>query len=103
MASSSSSSASPVKSLGFTIIVRLVVFCLFVCLFWGFFWGGVFCLLFFGGGRGEGGGVCDPVFFHPSTEVVTFCLRGWCLQGVFLLPAFIHLGHECQDLSSPWN
>ena len=27
-----------------------------------------------------------------------FRLRGWCMLGVFLLPAFTRLGHECQDL-----
>ena len=39
-------------------------------------------------------------FLNPTIEVVTFCLHGWCMLGVFLLPAFIHLGHECQDLLS---
>ena len=34
-------------------------------------------------------------------KVVTFRLRGWCVLGVFLLPAFTHLGHERQDLLSP--
>ena len=38
--------------------------------------------------------------FNPTIEVVTFCLCGWCMLGVFLLPAFAHLGHECQDLLS---
>ena len=41
------------------------------------------------------------VFFNPTVKVVTFRLRGWCVLGVFLLPAFIHLGHERQDLLSP--
>ena len=37
-------------------------------------------------------------------EVVTFHLCGWCMPGVFLLPAFTDLGHECQDLESvQWN
>ena len=40
-------------------------------------------------------------FFNPTIKVVTFRLRGWCLLGVFLLPAFTRLGHECQDLLSP--
>ena len=40
-------------------------------------------------------------FSNPTIEVVTFRLRGWCMLGVFLLPAFIRLGHECQDLLSP--
>ena len=43
-------------------------------------------------------GVCD--LFNPTTEVVTFRLWGRCMLGVFLLPAFTHLGHECQDLLS---
>ena len=39
-------------------------------------------------------------FFNPTIKVVTFCLRGWCVLGVFLLPAFTRLGHERQDLLS---
>ena len=44
-------------------------------------------------------------FFNPTIKVVTFRLRGWCVLGVFLLPAFTRLGHECQDLfeSVRWN
>ena len=42
-------------------------------------------------------------FFYPSIKVVTFRLRGWCVLGVFLLPAFTRLGHEHQDLLSPCN
>ena len=38
--------------------------------------------------------------FNPTIEVVTFRLRGWCMLGVFLLPAFTRLGYECQDLLS---
>ena len=38
-----------------------------------------------------------PVF-NPTIEAITFRLRGWCKLGVLLLPAFTHLGHECQDL-----
>ena len=34
-------------------------------------------------------------------KVVTFRLHGWCVLGVFLLPAFTRLGHERQDLLSP--
>ena len=37
-------------------------------------------------------------FFNPTFKVVTFLLRGWCVLGVFLLPAFTRLGHERQDL-----
>ena len=39
-------------------------------------------------------------FFNPTIEAVTFRLRGWCMLGVFLLPAFTRLGHEYQDLLS---
>ena len=49
-----------------------------------------------------------PFFFFfliPTIEVVIFRLRGWCMLGVFLLPAFTCLAHECQDLfeSVRWN
>ena len=37
-------------------------------------------------------------FFNPTIKVVTFRLRGWCVLGVFLLPAFTRLGHKRQDL-----
>ena len=40
------------------------------------------------------------VFFNSTSKVVTFRLRGWCVLGVFLLPAFTRLGHERQDLLS---
>ena len=40
------------------------------------------------------------LFFKPTIEVITFNLRWWCMLGVILLPAFICLGHECQDLLS---
>ena len=40
--------------------------------------------------------MCDR-FLNPTTEVVQFCLCGWCMLGVFLLLAFTHLEHECQD------
>ena len=39
--------------------------------------------------------------FNPTIEVVTFCLCGWCMLGVFLLLAFTHLEYECQYLLSP--
>ena len=42
-------------------------------------------------------------FFNPTIKIVTFRLRGWCVLGVFLLPAFTRLGHECQDLLNPCN
>ena len=41
--------------------------------------------------------------FNPTIEIVTFRLCGWCMLGVFLLPAFTCLGHECQDLLSLCN
>ena len=44
--------------------------------------------------------VCDR-FFNSDIGVVTFRLRGWCILGVFLLPAFTRLGHECQDVLCP--
>ena len=44
--------------------------------------------------------LCDR-FFDPTVEVITFHLRGLCVLGVFLLPAFNGVGHECQDLLSP--
>ena len=40
-------------------------------------------------------------FFNPNIKVVTFRLHGWCVLGLFLLPAFTRLGHERQDLLSP--
>ena len=40
-------------------------------------------------------------FLDGIIEVVTLRLRGWCMLGVFLLPAFIRLGHECNDVLSP--
>ena len=40
-------------------------------------------------------------FFNPTIKVVIFRLRGWCVLGVFLLPAFTRLGHDRQDLLSP--
>ena len=75
----------------------------------------LFCVIFayvtgvcFGGG---GGGSSFFFFFFffslffciPSIEIVTFRLRGRCMLGVFLLPAFTRLGHECQDLLSPFD
>ena len=43
------------------------------------------------------------IVLNPTIEVVTFRLSGWCILGVFSLPAFTRLGHECQDLFSPCN
>ena len=36
-------------------------------------------------------------------EVVTFRLHGSCMLDLLSLPAFTRLGHECQDLLSPYN
>ena len=41
--------------------------------------------------------------FNPTTKAVTFHHRRRCMLGVLLLPAFTHLGHECQDLLSLCN
>ena len=41
-----------------------------------------------------------PLKKNSTIEVVTFCLCGWCMLGVFLLLAFTHLRYECQDLWS---
>ena len=41
--------------------------------------------------------------YNPTVKVVTFHLHGWCILGVLLLPPFTHLGHECQDLLSPYD
>ena len=41
---------------------------------------------------------CFVSVFSLTIEVVTFRLHGWCMLGVFLLPALTRLGHECQDL-----
>ena len=40
------------------------------------------------------------LFFHPTIEVITFSLCGWCVLSVFLLLAFIDVGHEYRDLLS---
>ena len=41
--------------------------------------------------------LCMCPFLNPTIEAVTFRLRGGCMLGLFLLPAFTRLGHECQD------
>ena len=45
--------------------------------------------------------IFGEIFAFMTVDVVTFSLRGWLMLGVFLLPAFTRLGHECQDLLSP--
>ena len=44
--------------------------------------------------------VKKKLYSNSTTGGVTFSLRGWCMPGVFLLPAFARLGHECQGLLS---
>ena len=72
---------SPARSLGFTILDEIFANVTVVVV-----GGGGFFLFFF------------P--FNPTIQVVTFRLRGWCMVGVFLLPAFTHQGHERHDLLS---
>ena len=43
------------------------------------------------------------LFFNPTIEVDIFRLRGLYKLGAFLLPGFIRLGHERQDLLSPFG
>ena len=40
---------------------------------------------------------------NSTIEVVTFHLRGLCMLGVLLLPAFNRLGHEYQDFLSTYD
>ena len=82
---SSSSSAFPAISHGFTIPLFLLLRSQLDL------WGSPFRVRFLRMGP----------FFDPTIEVVTFCRRGWFNLRVFLLPAVIHLGHECQDLLGP--
>ena len=39
--------------------------------------------------------------FQVGYSSFTEPLCGWCMLGVFLLPAFTRLRHECPDLLSP--
>ena len=73
-----------------------------VCVCNGFFWG-FFCVpqLYLWGSPLLGEIFAYVTVFNPTIKVVTFRLRGWCVLGVFLLPAFTRLGHERQDLLSP--
>ena len=77
--------------------------CCCCCFCWFFFF--FFCVpqLYFWGSPllGEIFAYVTFFFFNPTIKVVTFRLRGWCVLGVFLLPAFTRLGHERQDLLSP--
>ena len=53
-----------------------VLFCLFVCSL-----------------------VCSfVVYCNLAIQVITFCRRGWCMLGVFVLVSFTSQGHEYQDL-----
>ena len=46
--------------------------------------------------------VYGTVFFFQSSCRGSHILSSWMVHaGVFLLPAFAHLGHECQGLLSP--
>ena len=42
------------------------------------------------------------LYSQPYLWGLSFWVR-YCTLGVFLLKAFTHLGHECQDLLSPCN
>ena len=68
-----------------------LVFCFFFCVPQLYLWGSPFGVRF----------LRMWPLFNPTIEVVTFRLRGWCMLGVFFLPVFTRLGHECQDLLSP--
>ena len=61
----------------------------FFCVPYSYLWGSPFRVRFL------------RLFHNPIIEVVTFCLCGWSMLGVFLLLAFTHLGHECWDIR--WN
>ena len=76
--SSSSSSAFPAISLGFTVLL-LALLRSQLDLWGSAFFGEIFAYV---------------TVFNPTNEVVTFRLRGWCMLGMFLLPAFTRLGHE---------
>ena len=97
---SSSSSAFPAISLGFTFLLLLLRSQLYL-------WGSSFFFFFFCVPSYISGGhlfvrylhMCPS--FNPTVEEVPFPFRGWCMLSVILLPAFICLGHECQDLWSP--
>ena len=39
-------------------------------------------------------------FYTTVQVVVTYCLNGWCMLGVFLLLAITHPGNECQNTLS---
>ena len=71
------SSAFPAISLGFTFLLLL---CSQLYLWCSPFWMRILRI---------------SSLFNQTIEVVTFCLCGWCMLGVLLLPAFTCLGHEC--------
>ena len=78
---------------GFFFLLLFLFVCLFV-LFVCFFYVPQLCLW--------GSPLLGEIFayvtvFNPTIKVVTFRLRGWCVLGVFLLPAFTRLGHERQE------
>ena len=53
----------------------------------------------------SGGSAYVTAFFNPTIEAVTFHLYGRCMLSVFLLPAFIPLGHGLSGSfkSMRWN
>ena len=114
---SSSSSAFPAISLRFIILLLLLRSQVYL-------WGSSFFFFFFCAPQLYLRGspfffFCDPNYisavhhllrffacvtvFNPTIEVVTFRLPGWCMLGVFALPAITRLSHECQDLLNPCN
>ena len=42
-------------------------------------------------------------FFSNRRGCLDSILCRWCMLGVCFLLAFIRLGHECQEFSSPYN
>ena len=47
--------------------------------------------------------VCRHTIVGILQDVATFRLRGWCMLGVFLSPAFSCLGHECHTICPKVN
>ena len=81
IATTSSSSAFPAISLGFTILLLFLhsqlylwgsPFFFFFCVPQLYLWGSPFLVRF----------LCTWLFFNPTIEVVTFRLHGWCMLGV---------------------
>ena len=85
-------SVTSLIKLGLCLVMRFFFFFFFFCVPQLYLWGSPLLGEIF---------AYVTVFFNPTIKVVTFRLRGWCVLGVFLLPAFTRLGHERQDLLSP--